>query len=371
MAKKQSAYLASLLADDAETLGAAADQARPKDASAAAGPSVAAPAAAPAPRPADRSTGRAGLSLLGRENALARVASGEVRQITQLLLDPARVKCWAGNARIQAQLNEQNCRDLIDSILAEGGQKVPVVVRHLHGQDGYDYELIAGTRRHFAINWLRANHYPDMKLLAQVADLDDEAAFRLADLENRARKDISDIERAKNYAEAVELHYGGKAVRMAERLNLSKGWLSKMLKAATLPENIISAFASINDLTLNPAYKLAQAMDDRLRAKAIRKEAEIIAAEQKRARDEGRQPMAGAAVITRLMAAHIAADAQENIARYNVNGRLGRPILSVKNVNRQGITLHLPSASGASDEELLDAMQQILASLREQGISVQ
>ena len=65
-------------------------------------------------------------------------------------------------------------------------------------------------------------------------DLDDEAAFRLADIENRARKDVSDIERARNYAAALEAHYGGKAVRMAERLKLSKGWLSKMLKAATI-----------------------------------------------------------------------------------------------------------------------------------------
>nr|WP_293847327.1 ParB N-terminal domain-containing protein [Sphingopyxis sp.] len=39
-------------------------------------------------------------------------------------------------------------QDLIDSILAEGGQKVPVVVRHVSGDPDYDYEVIAGTRRH-------------------------------------------------------------------------------------------------------------------------------------------------------------------------------------------------------------------------------
>jgi ParB family chromosome partitioning protein len=42
-----------------------------------------------------------------------------------------------------------------------------------------------------------------MQFVAQVAQLDDEAAFRLADLENRARKDLSDLERARNYAEAL------------------------------------------------------------------------------------------------------------------------------------------------------------------------
>ena len=145
------------------------------------------------------------------------------------------MRVWAGNARNQARLSEAAVQDLIDSILAEGGQKVPVVVRHVTGDPAHDYEVIAGTRRHFAIRWLRANNYPEMKLLAQVADLDDEAAFRLADIENRARKDVSDIERARNYAAALESHYGGKAVRMAERLKLSKGWLSKMLKAASDP----------------------------------------------------------------------------------------------------------------------------------------
>jgi ParB family chromosome partitioning protein len=367
MAKKQSAYLASLLADDAEPLAAAPDTAAPPVRA----EESEAPAPSAPPRPVERATGRAGLSLLGRENALARVASGEVRQVTQLLLDPARVKCWSGNARIQTQLNEQNCRDLIDSIVAEGGQKVPAVVRHLHGHDGYDYELIAGTRRHFAISWLRANSYPDMKLLAQVADLDDEAAFRLADIENRARKDISDIERAKNYAEAIELHYGGKAVRMAERLHLSKGWLSKMLKAATLPDVVLAAFASLSDLTLNPAYKLAVAMDDKLRAKAIRKEAEAIAADQQRARDEGRQAINGASVMARLMAATASAAPELSEVNYSVSGRLGRPILSVKSINRQGVTLHLPSASGATDEEIAEAIKQLLASLRHNGVTVQ
>ncbi|WP_245626773.1 ParB/RepB/Spo0J family partition protein [Croceicoccus naphthovorans] len=165
---------------------------------------------------------------------------------------------------------------------AEGSR----VVRHIKDDPAHDYELIAGTRRHFAISWLRAHSYPDMRLLAQVAELDDEAAFRLADIENRARKDISDIERARNYAAALELHYGGKAVRMAERLKLSKGWLSKMLKAATISDDVLVAFANLHELTLNPAYKLATAL---ARATAILKEAKAIAGENQ-ALDSGTLP---------------------------------------------------------------------------------
>jgi ParB family chromosome partitioning protein len=359
MAKKQSDYLASLLADEVKTNGA---QEAPQNT-----PSPATPAGGEA----DRSVARAGMSLLGRENALARVASGEVRQVTQLLIDPARVRVWAGNARVQAQLNEANCRDLIDSIVAEGGQRVPAVVRRMEGDNTHDYELVAGTRRHFAICWLRTNSYPDMKLLAQVADLDDEAAFRLADIENRARKDISDIERARNYAAALGSHYGGKAVRMAERLKLSKGWLSKMLKAATIPDAVLASFADWRELTLNPAYKLALALDDKARAKAILTEANVVVGENANLVTQGSLALPGAQVLQRLMAATATRMPPPTDLRMEVGGAHGRTILAVKGVNRQGITLHLPMASGASDDHILEGVRQVLETLRKSGVSVQ
>lgn len=363
MARKQSDYLASLLAEDA----ANASPAPPGD-------DAARPAPSPSAIHAERATGRAGLSLLGRENALARVANGEVRQVTQLLLDPERVKVWEGNARIQSKLSDEACRDLIDSIIAEGGQKVPAVVRHLAGNPAYDYELIAGTRRHFAISWLRANSYPEMKLLAQVADLDDEAAFRLADIENRARKDISDIERARNYADAIDRHYGGKAVRMAERLKLSKGWLSKMLKAATLPDDILQAFENLHELPLNPAYKLATALDTKEAMRRGRKEAAAIANENERSHALGRPALSGSTVFKRLLDASVSSipnpddlrEAQFDI----VGGEHGRTVLAVRSVSRQGVTLHLPMASGATDDDIIAAVKAALETLRSKGISV-
>lgn len=350
MARKQSDYLAGLLSDAGGPLARDVED----------------EAVTPvATAPGERSLSRAGLSLLGRENALARVASGEVRQVTQLLIDPSRVRVWSGNARIQTQLTEENCRDLIDSIVAEGGQKVPAVVRRVEGDAAHDYELIAGTRRHFAVSWLRANSYPDIRLLAQVADLDDEAAFRLADIENRARKDISDIERARNYAAALDAHYGGKAVRMAERLRLSKGWLSKMLKAATIPDEVLSAFASWSDLPLNPAYKLAIALDDKVRAKAILREARLLSAASAADR------LSGAQVLSRLMAATGSSSIAAPGFSMEIGGSHGRTILAVKGVNRHGVTLHLPMASGASDDEIARGVRQVLEALRASGVSVQ
>jgi ParB family chromosome partitioning protein len=358
MAGKQSDYLTSLLSGEAigDRKG---------------GPDAGSPPALSDTAKPERPVARAGMSLLGRESALARVASGEVRQVTQLLLDPARVRVWTGNARVQAQLSEANCRDLIDSIVAEGGQKVPAVVRRVEGDSTHDYELIAGTRRHFAVSWLRANNYPDQKLLAQVADLDDEAAFRLADIENRARKDISDIERARNYAAALNSHYGGRAVRMAERLKLSKGWLSKMLKAATIPEAILGAFADWRELTLNPAYKLALTLEDAARLQTITAEAKAIAAENARSAAQDVPALPGPQVLHRLLTATTQPPLpQGRHLRMEVNGPHGRAILAVKGVNRHGITLHVPLASGADDEQIAQAVREVLNTLRMNGVSV-
>ncbi len=126
---------------------------------------------------------------------MERIASGEIAQVTQVRLDPVRCRIWRGNARRYDQLTETVCRDLIDSMLAEGGQKMPAIVRKVKDDPAFDYEVIVGTRRHWSVSWLRANNYPDMAFIALVQEFDDEVAFRLADLENRARKDITDLER--------------------------------------------------------------------------------------------------------------------------------------------------------------------------------
>lgn len=345
MARKQSDYLAELLAETVEVADESDDRALPSSAA--------------------RSRER-GLSLLNRETALARVASGEVRQVTQLALDPARCRIWSGNARAYDRLNEAACRDLIDSIIAEGGQKVPAVIRRLEGDPDHDYEVVAGTRRHWSISWLRTNSYPDMVFIAQVHVLDDEAAFRIADIENRARADVSDIERARNYAQAMGAYYGGHLTRMAERLNISKGWLSKMVKVAGIPDTVLGAFASLTEVQLKPAYPLAQALDDPAQAKVIVSVAKQIAAEQDRRRDDGMAPCPAPEVLRRLLDAPFRSKTQK-AEPYVAHSRHQRPVLTVTSAGRQGVTVKLHAGSGAKDEEVVEAVRAMIAHMREVG----
>lgn len=321
MSRKQVDYLAGLLGDDDE---------------------------GPSPVRVRRST------LLERETALSRVASGEVRQVTELRLDPARCKIWPGNGRAYSELSENRCRDLIDSLIAEGGQKVPAIVRRLKDDPEADYEVLAGTRRHWSVSWLRAHSYPDMMFVAQVVDLNDEAAFRFADIENRARADLSDLERARNYRWALDAHYGGIQARMAERLMLSKGWLSKLLTMATLPDEIIGAFADPTSISVRGGYELA--------VKAAGSESAALAAaaaslrqEQEDARLAGLPPIDDQTVLRRLLATRVARVGHKGEAVI-VSSADGRAALTLQARRGQVLTVRIDLGTGVDRAALLEGL---------------
>lgn len=78
--------------------------------------------------------------------------ASDKRSDTVLLhLDPATVRPWSGNPREYGHLDCLNVADLIHSI-RQDGQKIPVVVRRVHGDPRHRYEIIAGTRRHWAVS---------------------------------------------------------------------------------------------------------------------------------------------------------------------------------------------------------------------------
>jgi ParB family chromosome partitioning protein len=246
-----------------------------------------------------------------------------------------------------------------------------VVVRRISDDPAHDYELIAGTRRHWSISWLRANNYPETQLLAQVQNLDNESAFRLADLENRARRDVSDFERARNYREALKTFYGDRQNRMAERLNLSKGWLSKMLTVAALPDWAVAAYASQADIQLKVCYQLAQRLvalagDDPKTLRGAKSEAEAIAADQAKRRKQA-QPCIASSEVTKRMyeATHEAAGQDESL--FHADSVHGRPAVAILSANRNGATVRIHAGSGASDAEILTMVADALAALKSKG----
>jgi ParB family chromosome partitioning protein len=208
---------------------------------------------------------------------------------------------WARHNRDYDLLTEENCRDLIDGIRAQGRQEFPAIVRRVKGE-AFDYEVICGARRHFAVTWLQANNYPQFKYLVEVRDLSDEEAFRLADIENRDREDISDYERAVDYADAVQRYYDGKQKSMAARLEVSDVWLSRYLDLARLPAEVVQAFASVRDIRELHARTLKPLLKSSSDRAAIIAEAKRIADVQEAARNGQGAYVKPASVVSLLKA---------------------------------------------------------------------
>lgn len=232
-------------------------------------------------------------------------AFGEASRMVKkpsIRLRPAECSVWAGNARDYALLNEDRLRTLIDSILAENGNRIPVVVRRTP-KAALPYELVIGTRRHWAVSWLNAHHYPDIELVAIIEDIDDEAAFRLADIENREREDISDLERGLNYKAAVDAYYDGVQSRMADRVKLSKSSLARYIGLTSLPQSVVAAFQSPMDLQVRHGDKLLPLVRNPATLSVVEKAAARMAEEQQARQSTGKEPIAGSEVVARLIQA--------------------------------------------------------------------
>jgi ParB family chromosome partitioning protein len=195
-------------------------------------------------------------------------------------------------------------------------------VRRLKDDPDYDYEIIAGVRRWWTVQWLREHHHPEFDYLVTIQTVTDEEAFRVSDVENRSRKDISDWERAKEYARALSEFYENSQSQMAEHLNLSRSWLSRLLDVARLPEEIVAAFSDTHDITVRVARDIKPLTSEPKTLKRMRDEAERIEAERR----NGGSSLTGPEVAKRLVRATVEAKKKETGER-EITGKGGKTIL--------------------------------------------
>lgn len=182
-------------------------------------------------------------------NLTKEIMSGSKIKTPRLLVETSQCKIWEKHNRAFELLNEVRCKDLIDQFKETGKQEFPAIVRLIEGGGEVKYEIICGARRYWTSKYL------GWKYFVEIRDLSDEEAFRLSDIENRAREDISDYERALDYKHALGYYYQNQ-VQMANRLEVSQSWLSRYLDLADLPQDIISAYRDITEIKIIHARKL-------------------------------------------------------------------------------------------------------------------
>lgn len=319
------------------------------------------PPAPPAgPRPERLST---------RFTSLARVATGDVKEKTQLLVDPARCRMWPRHNRRYELLTEASCADLLEGLRSQGEQEFPAIVRRVQDDPDIDYEVVCGARRHWSVTFLREVEHRQIRFLVEERELDDEAAFRLSDIENRARTDICDFERAMDYRSAVDAYYGGVARRMAERLEVTEQWLSRFLDLAKLPTTIVEAFGDIRQLRENHARVIKPLLAETQSRKQVMAEAERLAAEQARRRDAG-EPLLEAAPVLEGLKSAAAGKGRGGAARSRpevVANAAGTRLFTLSPKGAKRAVIELALDSKASNADFHAAFETALAKLRPQG----
>lgn len=180
-------------------------------------------------------------------------------------IDPALCDIFALNGRATATFDAIANESLIDDIRTHG-QLVPVILRSSTSLGRF--ELVAGTRRLGAIRYLRA-YDPQVTLLAELRGLTDQQAWSVAEAENAHRKDISDLERARNWQQALDTLFGGNQSALARSLNVDKSVVSRALTLASLPEVITALVVRPETLRMHFAEKIAPALTDEERRAAI------------------------------------------------------------------------------------------------------
>lgn len=294
--------------------------------------------------------------IASRSQTLARIATGKSVADRTEWVDPARCRPWRMHNRDLDHLTEETCRDLIDSFLSAKKQRIPAIVRRLKDEPGYDYEIIAGVRRWWTVRWLREHHHPEYDYLVTIQNVTDEEAFRVSDVENRSRKDISDWERAKEYTLALAEFYDGSQSQMAEHLNLSRSWLSRMLDVARLPEELVVAFSDTHDITVRVARDIKPLAGDLKAFSKMRVEAEQI--EQQRMTEGLR--LSGPEVAKRLVKATVQS-APKVGGEKELMGKGGKVIVRYSTARGGGLTIKVVPKIGATPSELLKAIEGLLS----------
>ncbi len=293
--------------------------------------------------------------MASRSQTLARLATGKSVADRTEWVDPAKCRPWRMHNRDLDHLSEDSCRDLIDSFLSAKKQRIPAIVRRLKDDPEFDYEIIAGVRRWWTVKWLREHHHPEFDYLVTIQSVTDEEAFRVSDVENRSRKDISDWERAREYTIALAEFYEGSQSQMAEHLNLSKSWLSRLLDVARLPEELIVAFSDTHDITVRVARDIKPLAGDAKAFAKMRDEAERI--EDERSRNGTK--IGGPEVAKRLVKATIA-PSSKIVAEKEIAGQGGKVILRYTKARGGGLTIKVPPKTDATPAELLKAIEGLL-----------
>lgn len=295
-----------------------------------------------------------------RDSSLYDLTSGSIEDKSYLWVDPASCKMWDKHDRDYSLLSidDPKCMDLVEGIKSQGRQEIPAVVRALKNDPDYKYEVIIGARRHWAITWLRDNNYPSFKYCIEVKALSDEEAFRLNDMENRDREDVSDYERAVNYKRAIALYYNGSDSQLAERIGYTRANLSYLLALTDLPKDVISAFGDPRNILINYGRKIKKAIKSATAKKNVIEKAKELSIKQKELVKNKESILTGKMVLDSLLASAKNKVVKAELIEYK--NKNGESVFKILSQNKKQIKLNVSLTQDMDKKEMLNLFSQLI-----------
>ncbi|WP_066343617.1 ParB/RepB/Spo0J family partition protein, partial [Azohydromonas lata] len=144
-------------------------------------------------------------------------------------------------------------------ILDAGGNVQPIMVRPLEARAGegaaHKYEVVFGHRRHRACLEL------GVPVSAVVKALDDRELFGYMERENRLQRGLSAYEQGHMYRRALDEGMFPSLRQLAGFIGRGPGDVSNAMHVSQLPQQVLDAFASPNDIQFRWTKKLKDALD--------------------------------------------------------------------------------------------------------------
>lgn len=254
----------------------------------------------PAPRSIDAFINGAPDAALASPDVAVQATLPSVREI-----DPLRVHRSAlGNRVAQSlEMSDPKFAELVASIIHEGRNTVPVIVR-VAKSDGNAFEIAAGHRRVAAVlvameMYDRGEISAAPSLIGEVRELDDRELVKTMWMENSERADLSPWEIAQTIRSML-IAEGMNQTRAANSLGIKQPQISKYLALTELPVFVLDAFGGDRRRIPTRAREIVGAM--RQDAKLVEDRARAIIAMNAAAAEHGTgAPMPTSSVVSYLM----------------------------------------------------------------------
>ena len=166
-------------------------------------------------------------------------------------LEPSLIKASAWANRLEDSFSNAEFAKLKQEIEEAGRNVQPIKVRPIPATEPQQYEIVYGHRRHRACLEL------GLPVWALIESLDDATMYVEMERENRDRADLSPYEQGQMYIKGAAL-FGGMR-KLAEKIHRDISDISRATSIAKLPETVLVAFPSKNDVQFRWAKPLTDA----------------------------------------------------------------------------------------------------------------